>query len=138
MNLNFKNLKNIITLKHEQLCQYVRELRKSRKTRACFPCYCDTLITALNTPENSIWQLQATLNEEQRMVATLHWKKDEAQNITKIWKQDLLILCEDHCLLQASFSRLTIKFIDLQARIQEDHPDFQLWKVPDRCPKGSI
>jgi hypothetical protein len=34
--------------------------------------------------------------------------------------------------LQASFSRLILQFTNLQARIQENHPEFQVWRVPDR------
>jgi hypothetical protein len=80
----------------------------------------------LNETEDTICQLQAALDEEQRMVATLHREKDEVQISAQIWERDLLTLCGDHCHLQASLSRLTLQFTDLQARIQEDHPEFQI------------
>jgi hypothetical protein len=60
------------------------------------------------------------------MVATLRREKDEVQKSARIWERDLLILCRDHCHLQASFNRLILWFTDLQARIQEDHPKFQI------------
>jgi hypothetical protein len=72
---------------------------------------------AFNAAKDSIRQLQAVLEEEQRTVATLHQKRNEAQNNARIWEKDLLILRIDHHHLQASFSRLTIQFTDLQARI---------------------
>jgi hypothetical protein len=68
------------------------------------------------------------------MVAILHRKRNAAQNSARIWERDLLILYRDHPLLQASFKRLPVQFIDLQARIQEDHHDFQLWRVLDCRP----
>jgi hypothetical protein len=63
------------------------------------PCYSDTAITALNAAEDSIRQLEAALEEEQRTVATLHQEKDEAQNSARIWKWDLLVLRGYHRLL---------------------------------------
>jgi hypothetical protein len=68
------------------------------------------------------------------MVATLCRERDEAQNSARIWKRDLFILRGDHRRLQISFSRLTLQFTDLQATIQEDHPKFQVCRVPDRQP----
>jgi hypothetical protein len=49
-----------------------------RRTR--LPSYSDTSITELNAAEDTIQQLQAALNEEQRTVATLRRERDEAQN----------------------------------------------------------
>jgi hypothetical protein len=63
------------------------------------PYYCDTTIIALNATEDSIRQLEAALEEEQRTVATLHRERDEAQNSARIWERDLLVLRKDHCLL---------------------------------------
>ena len=66
------------------------------------------------------------------MVATLHRERDEMQISAQIWERDLLILCGDHYCLQASL--IALQFIDLQARIQEDHLEFQIWRVLDRQP----
>jgi hypothetical protein len=60
------------------------------------PCYCDTSITALNATEDSIRQLQTSLDEDQRTVTTLRAERDEAQNRARIWERDLMILREDH------------------------------------------
>jgi hypothetical protein len=81
------------------------------------PWYCDTSITVLNATEDSIRQMQTALDEDQRTVTTLCAKRDEAQNRARIWERDLMILYKDHRRLQASFNRLTLRFIDLQARI---------------------
>jgi hypothetical protein len=48
------------------------------------PCYCDTSITTLNAAKDTIRQLQAALDEEQRTMATLRWERDEAQNSARI------------------------------------------------------
>jgi hypothetical protein len=56
------------------------------------PCYCDTLITALNATEDTIRQLQAALDKEQRTILTLCWENDEAQNSVRIWECDILTL----------------------------------------------
>jgi hypothetical protein len=70
------------------------------------------------------------------MVDTLRWKNDEAQNSTRIWKRNLLVLHEDHRLLQASHNKLILRFADLQFRIQQDHPNFQVSRMPDHRPQG--
>jgi hypothetical protein len=101
--------------------------RGRRRPRS--PCYCDTAIAALNAAKDSIWQLEAALEEEQRTVATLRRERDEAQNNTKIWERDLLVLRGDHRLLQASYQRLLLRFANLQYRIQQEHPDFQVSRV---------
>jgi hypothetical protein len=43
--------------------------------------------------------LQAALDEEQRMSATLHRERDDAQNNARIWERNLLVLRGDHCKL---------------------------------------
>jgi hypothetical protein len=101
--------------------------RGRRRPRS--PCYCDTAITALNAAEDSIRQLEVALEEEQRMVATLCQERDEAQNNTRIYERDLLVLRGDHRLLQASHQRQLLRFADLQYRIQQEHPDFQVSRV---------
>jgi FtsZ-binding cell division protein ZapB len=91
------------------------------------PCYCDTSITPLNAAEDTIRQLQTTLDEEQKMVAVLRQETDEAQNSTRIWERDSLVLQDDHRRLQDNFSRLTTRFVDLAAHIQVDHLEFQVF-----------
>ena len=61
----------------------------------------------------------------------LRAERDDVQNKARICEWDLMVLCKDHCCLQASFGRLTLRFINLQARISEEHPDFQLIRVQD-------
>jgi hypothetical protein len=61
------------------------------------------------------------------MSATLRRERDDAQNSVRIWGRDLLVLRGDHRKLQDNFARLTIRFSDLQLRIQEAHPDFPIW-----------
>jgi hypothetical protein len=73
------------------------------RRRLCSPCYYDTSITALNTVGDSIRQLQAILDEEQRTMTTLRGERNEVQNRAKIWEQDSMVLRADHCRLQDSF-----------------------------------
>jgi FtsZ-binding cell division protein ZapB len=80
-------------------------------------CYCDTSISVSNVAVDTIWQLQAALDEEQTMMATLCQERDEAQNSSWIWERDLSILYGDHRHLQASLNRLILQFNNLQARI---------------------
>ena len=50
-------------------------------------CYCDTSIIVSNVIVDTIWQLQASLDKEQTMMATLCQERDEAQNSSWIWKR---------------------------------------------------
>jgi hypothetical protein len=61
------------------------------------------------------------------MVAVLRQETDEAQNSTRIWERDSLVLQDDHRRLQDNFSRLTTRFVDLAAHIQVDHLEFQVF-----------
>jgi hypothetical protein len=61
------------------------------------------------------------------MSTMLHRERDDAQNSARIWERDLLVLQGDHRKLQDNFAKLTIRFSDLQLRIQEAHPDFLIW-----------
>jgi hypothetical protein len=108
--------------------------RNRGRRRACSPYYYDTSITTMNAAKDSIRKMQAALDEEWRTVTTLHGERDEAQNRARIWERDLMILCKDHRRLQASFSRLTLRFTDLQARILEEHPEFPIIRVRGHGP----
>ena len=68
--------------------------------------------------------MQVALDEEQRTTTTLCVERDEVQNRAKIWEQDLMVPCVDYHHFQDSFNRLTLRFIDLQVRIQECYPNF--------------
>jgi hypothetical protein len=67
-------------------------------------------------------------------VTTLRAERDEVQNRARIWERDLMILRKDHRRLQASFSRLTLWFTDLQGRISKEHPGFSIVRVQDHGP----
>jgi FtsZ-binding cell division protein ZapB len=104
------------------------------RRRARSPCYCDNSITTLNAAEDTIRQLQAAVDEEQRTVTTLRRERDEAQSSTRIWERDLLVLQGDHRRLQDLFSRLTGRFANLAIWIQVDYREFQVMRLPDRRP----
>jgi hypothetical protein len=76
--------------------------------RPCSPYYCNTSVAALNVAEDTIRQMQAALDKEQRINNALRRERDEAQNNARIWERDLSVLRVDHRRLQASFSRLTL------------------------------
>ena len=73
-----QNLKINIISKHKEYFQNVRQLWKLGKKRPRSPYYCKTLIVALNAVEDSIQQLQAALDKEQRTLTTLRREKDDA------------------------------------------------------------
>jgi FtsZ-binding cell division protein ZapB len=104
--------------------------RGRRRPRS--PCYCDTSVAALNVAEDTIRQLQTALEEEQRMSAALRQERDDAQNNARIHERDLVVLRADHRRLQDNFGRLTTRFADLAYRIQADHPEFQVFRLPGR------
>jgi hypothetical protein len=60
----FQYLKINIISKHEEYFQDVMQSWKSGKMEPRSPCYCETSVAALNAAEDSIWQLQAALDEE--------------------------------------------------------------------------
>jgi hypothetical protein len=122
-----QHLKINIISEHEEYFQDVMNRGNRGRWRPRSPSYCETSVVALNAAEDSIRQLQAALDEEQRTSATLHHERDDAQNSVRIWERDLLVLRGDHCKLQDNFGKLTIRFSDLQLRIQEAHPDFLIW-----------
>jgi predicted nuclease with TOPRIM domain len=68
-------------------------------------------------------------------VTTLHGERDEAQNRARIWERDLVILHKDHRRLPASFSRLTLRFTNLQAKVLEEHSKFPILRVRDCSPQ---
>jgi predicted nuclease with TOPRIM domain len=78
--------------------------------------------------------MQAALDKEQRVNNALRRERDEAQNSAYIWERDLSALRVDHHRLQASFSRLTMRFYDLKSKVKEDHLEFQMATLPDRGP----
>jgi predicted nuclease with TOPRIM domain len=81
-----------------------------------------------------IRQMQAALDEEQRIVNTLHKERDEAQNSARIWERDLSVLHVDYHRLHASFNRLILRFYDLKSKVEEDHPKFQMSTLLDWGP----
>jgi hypothetical protein len=66
------------------------------------------------------------------MSAVLRQERDDAQNNAGIHERDLVVLRVDHCRLQDNFGRLTTRFADLAYRIQADHPEFQVFRLPGR------
>jgi hypothetical protein len=68
------------------------------------------------------------------MSAALRQERDDAQNNARIHERDLVVLRADHRRLQDNFGRLTTRFADLAYRIQADHPEFQVFRLPGRRP----
>ena len=107
------------------------------KKRAHSPCCCKTSLATLNASEESIQQLEKTLEDEQRRSVTLGRKRNQGQHNAKIWEEDLGIIRGDLCKSQQKFQWLIDRFVDLQFRIREAYPDFPIWNWQNPKPPNN-
>ena len=94
------------------------------------------MLAILNALEDAILQLEKTLEDERRVSATLYCKRDDTLSSARIWERDLDVIRADLYKQHEKYKRLIDRWADLSFRIQEAHPDFNIWsrqhpKPPD-------
>lgn len=97
------------------------------KKRARSPSCCEISAARIAALHDTIKVLEESLEFESRISASLRRERDDAQRNATRWENDVEEIRKDLRKSQKSFSFFTTKFTDLQARIQETYPDFEIW-----------
>ena len=104
------------------------------KKRAASPCCCDTTASALTALEDAIHQVEKTLAAERRVSAILRKERDDALKNARRWETNVDVIRVDVHEWQKKYNRMVERWSDLVCRIQDAHPDFNVWLVRNPEP----